>query len=148
MVSYRTRKYLRGTPSDGRNRTEQSAEIAGKVCFFVFFPNGSCKFRCLLTTVEYFVLSLSVLSPISRQECSLLFSSGTRSVQVSGFYTEKQEMRDRTGHSLEIYSDRYILTPKLQNAEHLGVIEIYHSTISSPQPEKKKPFEPQLMTVF
>lgn len=33
------------------------------------------------------------------------------------------------------YSDRYIFTPKLQNSEHLGVIEIYHSQF---QPQSQK----------
>lgn len=42
--------------------------------------------------VEYFILSLSVSSPISRQECSVLFFSGMGSVRVSGFHTVKQEM--------------------------------------------------------
>lgn len=100
------------------------------------FFNGSCKFRCLFMMVEHFIPHLSVLSPISRQECSLLFSSGMWSVRVSGFYTEKQEMQDRTGQLFKfMYSDRYIFTPKFQKPEHLGVTEIYHSQFH-PQSQK------------
>lgn len=93
VSSYRTRKYLRGTPCDGRNRTKQSAEIAGKVAL-------TDQLRCLFMIVEYFIPSLSVHPPLAGRN---VLSSGMWSVQVSGFYTEKQEMRDRTGQLLKIY---------------------------------------------
>lgn len=89
--------------------------------------------------VEHFIPRLSVLSPISRQECSLLISSGMWSVRVSGFYTEKQEMQDRTGQLFKfMYSDRSLssyIHPKIPKPRTFRCNRNISLTISSPESE-------------